>query len=374
MARLQSKQVHIMATTAVLVKRLDTYADKIDWKELSCNAALTPEIVLAFKDKPWDWDILAARRQIPVDVIFHHPELPWYRHATFFSMNPTLQWHHVLANPDIPFHWTYVSLNKNMRLEHVLAYPALPWNWASLSQNTGIVESIDTVLQHPELPWRWSFISLNDNIHLKDVLDHPECPWDWTQITRNKNMQWPADIYAHPDKPWDWFYISRYFNVQIKDVIQHPDLPWDWEQLTRNIAISVEDMEAYPQLPWDSLRLKLRKEAALFPVHRLIENPYYSHLRPMQGEWMQHPLNFILMTFDARTTWEFILDCGVDAYPWYWVAISRKPDFLELTFHDKRRIIATLQIRRILVACMTNPYHAVCQRRMQREYEKLIVT
>lgn len=358
--------------TAILVERLDTYADKIDWKELSCNRALIPEIVLAFPDKPWDWDILAARSKIPVDVIFQHPELPWHEHPSFISMNPTLQWHHILEHPDLPFHWTYVSLNKNMRLEYVLAFPTLPWHWASLSRNTGIVQSIDTVLQHPELPWQWSLISVNDTITLQDVLAHPECPWDWYELTRNPNIRWPTDICAHPSKPWDWFYICRYLHVCIKDIVEHPDLPWEWEHLTMNSNIAVEDMEATPQLPWDPMRLKLRKEGhPPYPLHRLIDTPHYSHTRPLQGDWMQNRLNFVLMTFDARTTWEFITDCGVDAYPWDWVAISKKPDFLELTFRDKRRMIATLQIRRILVACMTNPYHAVCRRRLQRDFQKL---
>lgn len=351
---------------AILIERIRTYADKIDWSELSCNQALTPDLVLAFKDKPWDWEILAAR--ISVDSIFEHSELPWHNYGFFMSMNPTLQWHHIVEHPEIQYQWMYVSLNKNMRLEHVLQHPDHPWNWYSLSQNSGIVQSIDTVLQHPELPWCWRMISVNDHISLKDVLEHPECPWDWHYLTRNASIRWPDDICAHPSKSWDWTYISRYFDVNIKQVIDHPDIPWDWEYLTMNLNISIEDMDAFPQLPWDPMRLKMRREGHPYPMHRLVDKPYYSHNMPFLGDWMKNALNFVLMTFDARTTWEFITERGVDAYPWDWAAISRKPDFLELTFLDKRRIIAALQIRRILVACMTNPYHAICRRRLQHDY------
>jgi hypothetical protein len=61
------------------------------------------------------------------------------------SWNPNVTFDHVLAYPDKPWDWDGLSVNPNITFDHVLAYPDKPWDWDGLSENQNFLEISDTI-------------------------------------------------------------------------------------------------------------------------------------------------------------------------------------------------------------------------------------
>ena len=78
--------------------------------ELSRNSALTIDMLLAYPDFPWNWQLVSNNMNI--NIISEHPEFNW--------------------------DWDCVSQNRSVTMEVVLLNINKSWHWGSLSSHSNI--------------------------------------------------------------------------------------------------------------------------------------------------------------------------------------------------------------------------------------------
>ena len=158
-------------------------------------------------------------------------------------------------------------------------------------------------------PWNWAFLSRNPNITWDIIKQNPDKPWDWNFVSSNSNITWDI-IQKNPDKPWDWSYLSSNSNITWDIIQQNPDKPWDWWNLSRNLNIT-----------WDIVQQNLDK-------------------------------------------------------PWNWSYLSLNPSFLcseEDIFYFYTRHKSACRIQMSFREANMNPKYLICQKRIYREFDELIV-
>ena len=133
-------------------------------------------------------------------------------------------------------------------------------------------------------------------------------PWNWEGLTKNPSVTC-EDIMAHPEKPWDWFMLSCKPSLPIDIVLAHPGKPWNWNYLSSNQSITFDDVVTNPDMPWS------------------------------------------------------------------WKALSANPRMLVTKAEEARiaktRLLVT-RIQRRWRACVSDPSHPVCRRRLMRELKDMI--
>ena len=141
-----------------------------------------------------------------------------------------------------------------------------------------------------------------------------------------------AFVQANTDKPWGWKRLSANPSITFDDVLSNPDRSWNWFFLSCNPSITWEVVKANPDKPWNRIRLSRNPSITLDDV-------------------VAHP-----------------------GEPWNWFHLSSNPRML-ITKADEARIGKTrliiTRLQRRWRACITDPSHPVCRRRLTREWDEL---
>ena len=59
------------------IEFLKKYEDKIYWGELAWSVHLRPDIIDAFPDKNWDWNMISSNEKIDTNFVLRHKDKPW---------------------------------------------------------------------------------------------------------------------------------------------------------------------------------------------------------------------------------------------------------------------------------------------------------
>ena len=82
------------------------------------------------------------------------------------------------------------------------------------------------------------------------IKENKDKPWDWRCLSRNVNITWDI-VQQNPDKPWHWSILSRNPNITWDIIKQHLDKPWNWEHLSQNPNITWNMVQQNPDKAWN---------------------------------------------------------------------------------------------------------------------------
>jgi hypothetical protein len=96
------------------------------WSEIiSRSSFLTPELLLKYKHLQFNWNMVTKNKQIPLDFIKQHMDLPWsfldIVNRNDFKMDI------VLENPEKEWNWTAVT--RRATYQQIKTTPNLQWKW-----------------------------------------------------------------------------------------------------------------------------------------------------------------------------------------------------------------------------------------------------
>ncbi len=172
-----------------------------NWKALSKNKRINlglpktsndvsanQSILIALKDKDWDWAYLSERKDLEVNysLIEETKEKPW---------NFKLLTKHFLSD--------------NLLLENYLKLLfEEDLDWEMLSSSSKPMFTTDFVKQYNDY-WEWTALSNNNSIQLNEELIRSFEYWNYGVLTKRKEViENPHWIFMLKNKDWDWNYIS----------------------------------------------------------------------------------------------------------------------------------------------------------------------
>jgi len=190
------------------IDQLIEHQDKLNWRTLSINKNITPEIIQATLQLNWDdsgrirtWSIaqlleelikmrqntepretmsntfrrmtldneLHARKELSIDVINNHPNYPW----RWYSLSITMPLEDILNYPHLNWVWGYVSERSTITLDFILSNPQYPWNYENIAGNNRLTQQ--HINAHPEIIWEYGTGNLEYSHMLrKDTLSENE--------------------------------------------------------------------------------------------------------------------------------------------------------------------------------------------------------
>ena len=167
--------------------------------------------------------------------------------------------------------------------------------------------------------------------HVLERLRDTKFKWNYRGLSLNPDVTWEV-IQANLEKPWEWSILSCHLGITWEAVNAHSDKPWSWNDISRNPSITWEIVKANPDKPWKWYYLSMNKSI----------------------------------------TWD-IIQANPDKQ-WHWCKLSYTPGML-ITKKDEARIskarLLITRFQRAWRACITDPSHPFCQRRLNREWDAL---
>ena len=89
---------------------IDTFKDKIDWLEMSCNPNITVKMINENPNLSWNQYKIMENPNLTIDVVkqYTHSEWRW----TIISYNPNITIYIILSNLHLPWDWRAISGSK----------------------------------------------------------------------------------------------------------------------------------------------------------------------------------------------------------------------------------------------------------------------
>lgn len=187
-----------------------------DYKKLSYNKNITPEIVFA-NTRDWNIPITIRHDKAPFETIKKYPDIEWDYFYLVENKNVTLQ--DILSHPNDCMEFESVFANQNISISNMRRYFG-QINDELISLNNGITWA--DVLAHNEIDWCFDLLSGNPNITIDIVLANPHLNWDFELLSTNSSIT--MDIIRNtPHLKWD--YIKIFSNPNITwDMIEYPQV------------------------------------------------------------------------------------------------------------------------------------------------------
>jgi len=180
---------------------------------ISRNPNTTWELVQAFPNNTWDWDVLALHKNISLDTIENEPG-NWCIKNIFCKSN--LTWDYIQNHPDIEWNMFRLSANRAITLDIIVNNPhpdCGEWNWEGVSHNPNL--TWEFVLNNMDKDWNWRDISRLPEITWDIVQEYSEMRWNYLTLSKNLNISWEI-MMENSDK----FCIDRNHNIYLR-----PDIP-----------------------------------------------------------------------------------------------------------------------------------------------------
>ena len=127
---------------------------------------VTPEIVEAHLDKPWDWSVLTENKKFTIEYIESHIDFPW-------------SWKDLCRNDNLTadFFKRYFQSKYNLQV----------YCFDSFDEKPNLInETMKLIKEIPNLEVRWWEASRTFPIQF--IEENPHLPWDWNAISRNPNL------------------------------------------------------------------------------------------------------------------------------------------------------------------------------------------
>ncbi len=220
---------------------------------LSLNPCITPEFVLKYQDRQWDYNILSKNRIVTNDLVITLAHKDW--NPLLLSRNPSI-------TPEIVSHlptwkWTFGkngwSENPNIDLNHLVNHPEL-YDWKSVSRNPAVTP--DFVRQNLSLPWVWGEYGLSCNpstitdisfidefselftwgYHGLSMIATPEI---YHQFPRNYNLINPKTGKKYTNY-WYWGQggFSNNLNITEEFIYENRNQLFSWDIVARNPVVT----------------------------------------------------------------------------------------------------------------------------------------
>ena len=265
------------------------------------------ELVDAYPEKPWDWDVLTDHPLITKRFREARPRLPWREDDVFvfdFPSSREIDLDEVFASPnDVKWNWTELSSHPALSIKFVNQFKA-KLNMYRVSKTA----SLD-VLTNADLNWDWYGVSENHNVTYEFMQSRPDAECCLVALSRNPHVDLNI-VFAYPNGPWDWKSVSKSPHLSLEFVKRMPSqTPWLKKAISKSATF--EELTSDENFEWDyqavSENVNITKS---FVLNRLAKNWSYSAL-----------------SANPATTLAL-----VDALPeadWDWSALSRSP---QITF------------------------------------------
>ncbi|MCK4967965.1 MAG: hypothetical protein KAS12_02825 [Candidatus Aenigmarchaeota archaeon] len=196
------------------------------WKKYSKNHHLTCEIVEAFRDKKWNWNIIAKRFPFSVEFLENQPETNVSFWQTF-SENDYLTCEIVEKFLNKPWNWSWLSIK--IPWVNIMTHLHWPWIWESISSNKTI--NAEALSLFPDAPWNYGKLASNENIPIEFFIKKKWFSRVEETIYKRKNFQ-PEMILEHPELKISWFILSS--RMPSEYIMEHLYFPWESDRFQQN--------------------------------------------------------------------------------------------------------------------------------------------
>lgn len=320
--------------------------DSLDWSGVSANPIITPAVLEAHPELPWDdqglvfnesmtWSVFRTRLSRlgqHLQYLSEHPCIDAERASSFPSAH--WDWQEIYSSPRMTLerleatcraapdpvlarHYILACGVCNVPFSYIVANSDIPW---CLFERSAVDPQIqDHVQQAPCLAWDLANMSRNPHIsldfvertgYLVNVLEAPPLfgvdgtvtslcrspyvygEWDWTHLSANPGILM-ADL-EREELPWVWAAASSNPNLSWEFVMDHLHYDWNWSQLSATLPLDriLADGMSHPSHPWSMRGLSRHPEVGWDTVAAHPEREWVGALllrNPMpqyQQRWM----------------------------------------------------------------------------------------
>ena len=352
-----------------------------------CNMNLTIHTLLRTHNQiEWDWKYLTYHKNITIENILDHPELPWK--PIQVPNNPNFTYNHYLHLKTHHPHllqrtsnhlentlYIFAILSKKATYEQITNDPLQPWSLDALHSPHIQKHHIQLLLPyftqkysiyeatHSQLAW---VCSCNPNLTFDDLLDLFGTTafgyaYNIPRFTYQDFLKYPLS---------KWHVPSLHLKLPLDYIIQHPEYEWKWWSaiLVFSPHLTYETMTRLPPAALQQLKdMWTRNDPNAFATKpfdiRLKEVFFQNHA--LDPEDRKHLLQELLAFYLAHPIVpEASYEIGL-----YNLAMS--PLFLEPTFLQIKEYFAKKKMIRILTEVQSNPAFKQCRKRLLRECSEL---
>jgi hypothetical protein len=356
--------------------------------ERNSNIYINPTIdILLQYPYDWNWCMLSRHKNIKIEEIAAHPELPWYLNNLAYNPNLTLnhlfQYPHLF--PDIP-HNIY-QLSHKASFEEIITHPTLPWALHSLASpniktKAHITHLLNTQFKNHLTSYSTKVhVCCNPNLSFNDLLDL------FDSMPMLGAIEIGNTVYSNPpgSTSLDALDFAAFNpNTTFEDFQKFPH--WFWKNIKQFAdRFPLEYIKAHPEHKWDWAEVVYRNKHITYDNHHTLLPTLITYMETTFNytpstyhilEMFYH--NKHLTHFDKKRFYEDILtimhqriptDIEINVKPFTFVLES--PFFLEPTFQEIKEYFAKKKIIRGVVEVLSNPKYLQCRKRLEREHSGL---
>jgi hypothetical protein len=259
-----------------------------NFRKLSTNPNITPNIIEKFINKDWNWTELSCNQNIDINFIKKYINKNW-------DWNYIFRYKHLDINfienirTEINIEWSILSKNKNIDIDFIKKYENLLdlYNLCYYNPNLTkeyIIENLNKNIEIPDFyqqqiiynPFEsfYGIISRNEQSSLtfEIIENYPDIKWDYFILTSNINI--PIDfIKKNLDKNFNWYHLS--LTVDIETIFENIELPWKYIYISKNSNLREHHIIKYKdKINWDWNSLLLNGNISIDFIMDHKENDY----------------------------------------------------------------------------------------------------
>lgn len=330
---------------------------------------LTIHTILTYKQIEWDWGYLTVHKQITIEDILDHLDLPWV--PTQIPNNPNFTYQHYLLlkenYPHLIHNTTYIFnvLSAKATYQEIMECPEQYWTTNCLRSPTIKKEDIIKLVSYftekypdhsSEGHLAWNCCG-NPNLSFNDVYDiFGECAFRFACACHNFTYE---DFLKYPLEKWD--VPSLNLKLPLHYILAHPEYQWHWYSiLAHSTELTYDTMHNLPDFLIQELK-ELWKHKSI-PFDLCIKGVFFQNdnIDPIERKRMMAD---ILVYYRDHPP-------PVIAGHMYLLYILTSELFLEPSEEEIKEYFAKKRIIRLLTEVHVNPSYKQCRKRLFREYEE----